>query len=121
MKNKNIFQSIRCAANGIAECYKSERNFMEYTAIALFVLMLNILLHCAVWEYIVFFALVTAAFSAEFLNTAIERVIDTYDNTISEKNRFIKDAAAGGVLVIALAFFASEAVILVPKALALIK
>ena len=121
MKNKNIFQSIRCGTHGIAECYKSERNFMEYTAIALFVLTLNILLHCAVWEYIVFFALVTAAFSAEFLNTAIERVIDTYDNTISEKNRFIKDAAAGGVLVIALAFFASETVILVPKALALIK
>ena len=89
MKNKNIFQSIRCAAHGIAECYKNERNFMEYTAIALFMLILNILLRCAVWEYIVFFALVTATFSAEFLNTAIERVIDTYDNTISEKNRFI--------------------------------
>ena len=121
MKNKNIFQSIRCAARGIVECYRSERNFMEYTAIALFMLIFNILLHCAVWEYIAFFALVTAAFSAEFLNTAIERVIDTYDNTINEKNRFIKDAAAGGVLIISAAFFAAEALILIPKAAALIK
>lgn len=121
MKNRNIFQSIRCAAHGIAECYKTERNFMEYTAIALFMLMFNILLHCALWEYIVFVALVTAAFSAEFINTAIERVIDTYDNTISEKNRFIKDAAAGGVLIISAAFFVSEALILLPKAFALIK
>ena len=121
MKNKNIFQSIRCAAHGIAECYKNERNFMEYTAIALFMLMLNILLGCAVWEYVVFVALVTAAFSAEFFNTAIERVIDTYDNTISEKNRFIKDAAAGGVLAIGFAFFVTEAIILIPKAVELIK
>ena len=121
MKNKNIFQSIRCAAHGIAECYKNERNFMEYTAIALFFLIFNILLHCAIWEYIVFVALVTAAFSAEFLNTAIERVIDTYDNNINEKNRFIKDAAAGGVLTISAAFFLTEAIILIPKALTLIK
>ncbi len=121
MKNKNIFQSIRCAAHGIAECYRTERNFMEYTAIALVMLTLNILLKCAVWEYIVFITLVTAAFSAEFLNTAIERVIDTYDNTISEKNRFIKDAAAGGVLIIAAAFFTAEALILIPKALELLK
>ena len=121
MKNKNIFQSIRCAAHGIAECYKTERNFGEYTLIALFMLALNILLHCAVWEYIVFVALVMGVFSAEFMNTAIERVIDTYDNTINEKNRFIKDAAAGGVLILSAAFFVSEALILIPKAMELLK
>ena len=120
-KNKNIFQSIRCAANGIKECYKTERNFGEYTIIAAFMLFLNIILKCAVWEYIVFMALVMGVFSAEFLNTAIERVIDTYDNTISEKNRFIKDTAAGGVLILSIAFFVSEALILIPKAVALLK
>ena len=121
MKNKNILQSVKCAAHGIAECYKTERNFGEYTIIAACMLLLNIILKCAVWEYIVFITLVMAVFSAEFLNTAIERVIDTYDNTISEKNRFIKDTAAGGVLILSIAFFTSEALILIPKAVELLK
>ena len=33
MKNKNIFQSMRCAFQGMQTAWKEERNFREYTAI----------------------------------------------------------------------------------------
>lgn len=115
MKNKNILQSIRCAARGICACYREERNFRDYTVIALFFLILNIVCSAVLWEYIVFFSLVAGAFSAEFLNTAIERLIDSYDGEINEANKFIKDAAAAGVLAFGIAFFLAEALILIPK------
>lgn len=115
MKNKNILQSIRCAARGMCACFRAERNFRDYTVIALVFLIFNIILSAELWEYIVFFSLVAGAFSAEYLNTAIERLIDSYDGTISEANKFIKDAAAAGVLSFGLAFFLAEGLILVPK------
>lgn len=115
MKNKNIFQSIKCAARGIRCCFIQERNFREYTIIAIVFLVFNILLSSCMWEYIVFTILVCAVFSAEFLNTAIERLIDEYCGDINEKNKFIKDAAAGGVLAMAIAFFIAEGLILIPK------
>lgn len=118
MKNKNILQSIRCAARGIVNCYKQERNFGEYTVIALIFLIFNVLLSSELWEYIVYFSLIAAAFSAEFLNTAIERIIDDYDGSINEKNKFIKDAAAASVLVVSAAFFFAEGLILIPKLIA---
>lgn len=115
MKNKNIWQSVKCAARGIVSCFKEERNFWEYTVIAGIFLVFNVLLAAKVWEYIVFLSLVSAAFSAEFINTAIERIIDKSGNEINDQNKFIKDAAAAGVLVISSAFFISEALILIPK------
>lgn len=121
MKNKNIIESIKCAIKGVKACYKEERNFREYTIIAAVFLIFNILLSARVWEYIVFFSLVAGAFSAEFINTAIERMIDKIDIEITEQNKFIKDAAAAGVLVISSAFFLSEAIILIPKLIAEIK
>lgn len=115
MKNKNILQSIKCASHGIIDCFRHERNFSEYALIALIFLIFNILLSVRTWEYIIFTVLVCAVFSAEFINTAIERLLDKCDSEISEENKFIKDAAAGGVLSMAIAFFIAEGLILIPK------
>ena len=120
-KNKNVLQSVKCASRGVKACYEEERNFRDYTIIASVFLFFNILLGSELWEYILFFSLAAGAFSAEFLNTAIERIIDTYFNEISETNRFIKDTAAAGVLIIGMAFFLSQALILIPKLMVLLK
>lgn len=115
MKNENIFQSIKCASRGIIDCFRRERNFREYTLIALMFLIFNILLSVRIWEYMVFAILVCAVFSAESINTAIERLVDKSGNEINEENKFIKDASAGGVLFVAIAFFITEGFILIPR------
>lgn len=115
MKNRNILQSIKCASRGIIDCFKHERNFREYTLIALMFLIFNILLSVSIWEYIVFAILICAVFSAEFINTAIERLVDKSSKEISDENKFIKDVSAGGVLSMAIAFFITEGLILIPK------
>ena len=115
MKNKNIFQSARCAFQGMKAAWKEERNFKEYTIIAAFFLIVNLLLHSSALEILTGFSLVCGAFSAEYLNTALERLLDSKFPEISEDNKFIKDTAAAAVLIVSAAFFISQGVILIPK------
>lgn len=117
MKNKNIFQSMRCAYQGMQAAWKEERNFREYTEIYAVFFLLNLLLGASVTEFLIGFGLVCGVFSAEYLNTALERLLDTKFPEISADNKFIKDTAAAGVFIISIAFFLSQAIILLPKLL----
>ena len=115
MKNKNIPQSIRCAFAGMKAAWQQERNFREYAAIYAVFALLDLLCGVSAVEFLIGFGLVCGVFAAEYLNTALERLIDTQHPEISADNRFIKDTAAAGVFILSIAFFLSQAVILLPK------
>ena len=115
MKNKNIFQSMRCAFQGMQTAWKEERNFREYTAIYSVFFFAGLMLGVSASEFLIGFALVCGVFAAEYLNTAIERLLDTKFPEISADNKFIKDTAAAGVFILSIAFFVSQAIILIPK------
>lgn len=115
MKNKNVFQSMRCAFQGMQAAWKEERNFREYTAIYSVFFFAGLMLGVSASEFLIGFALVCGVFAAEYLNTAIERLLDTKFPEISADNKFIKDTAAAGVFILSIAFFVSQAIILIPK------
>ncbi len=115
MKNKNIFQSMYCAFEGMKAAWKEERNFREYTAIYAAFFLMNLFLGASVMEILIGFSLVCGVFSAEYLNTALERLLDTRFPEISPDIKFIKDTAAAGVFVLSIAFFLSQGLILLPK------
>ena len=115
MKNKNIFQSMRCAFQGMQAAWKEERNFREYTVIYSVFFFAGLLLRVSAAEFLIGFSLVCGVFAAEYLNTALERLLDTNFPEISADNKFIKDTAAAGVFILSIAFFASQAIILIPK------
>ncbi|HRR76186.1 MAG TPA: diacylglycerol kinase [Ruminococcus sp.] len=120
MKNKNIFQSMHCAFQGMKAAWKEERNFREYTAIYSVFFFLGLILGVSLTEFLIGFALVCGVFSAEYLNTALERLLDTKFPEISADNKFIKDTAAAGVFILSIAFFISQGLILIPKLLEVI-
>ncbi len=112
MKNKNFFQSVKCALRGLADGFRAERNFKIYAVIALTFLALNIITGSGVYDYIILLTLTGAAFSAEYFNTALERLCD---KLCTEKNcdvKFIKDVAAGAVLAVGIAFFGAEGAVI---------
>lgn len=112
MKNKNFFQSVKRAAIGFVSGFRSERNFKVYTVIVLVFLALNIITGSGMYDYIIMLSLVCAAFSAEYFNTALERLCDSFCSKKDDDVKFIKDVAAGAVLAIGIAFFSAEGVIL---------
>lgn len=113
-KNKNFLQSIRCAVRGLCDGFRSERNFKIYCVIAGIFLAANIALGASRYEYCFFIILAAMVFLAEYVNTAIERIVDTMGSEEREDYRFIKDVAAGAVLISGIAFFAVEGILLLP-------
>lgn len=117
MKNRNFFQSVKCALRGMKSGFSSERNFKIYIGIAAVFTLLNILLKSGIYDYIVLIILVSSAFIAEYINTAIERICDRFCSERDNDIRFVKDVSAGAVLVAGFAFFIGEGIVLIPKIL----
>ena len=117
MKNKNFLQSVKCALKGMKSGFLSERNFKIYLCIAAFFLILNILLSANIYDYVILVILSCAVFSAEYLNTAIERMCDRFCDEKDKDIGFVKDVSAAAVLVNGIAFFTGEGIILISKIL----
>lgn len=112
MKNENLFQSIRCALNGIRDGFKRERNFKTYGIIAAITLLVNIGFKIELLGYALFVGATFVVFIAEMLNSAIEQVMDYSHSEINNQIKYIKDLAAGAVLLAGIMFFIIEAFII---------
>lgn len=117
MKNENFLQSVRCAAKGIISGFRSEKNFKIYICIAAVFLALNILTSSGMYDYIIFISLTCGVFAAEFINTAAERICDSFRPEKNKDVEFIKDVSAAAVLVMGIAFFTAEGAVLISNIL----
>ena len=118
MKNKSVLNSIVCAVKGLFSAIKTEKNFIFYFLNILITLPINFLMHFSATEHLIYTICVVGVFSAECLNTAIERICDSFINTYDEKVKTIKDISAGAVLCWGISFYIAEAVMLGGKFLA---
>lgn len=103
MKNKNFFKSFAHAADGIMASLREERNLRFHTAVGILVCVFASFYGTERIEWAILLVTIALVIFAELVNTAIER---TADAVTEEYNRYVKlakDAAAGAVLVTALA------------------
>lgn len=117
MKNRNFWQSLVCAFRGIASGFRTERNFRIYIGIALVFLALNILTSSGFYDYILLLALSCGVFAVEYINTAVERLCDSFCTEENRDVKFAKDVSASAVLVMGIAFFGTEGAVLVSNLL----
>ncbi len=108
MKNRTFLDSIKCALSGIRYGFKSEKNFKYYIIIALIFLIINIFCRIESYGYLVYITACVGVFSAEFINTSIEKLCDKLSSEISEDIKIIKDIAAAGVVIWGFLFFITE-------------
>lgn len=120
MKNKTFIDSIRCAFVGLRCALKTEKNFKYYFTIAIFFFIVNCISRVGSMGHVAFLIACGGVFSAEFINTSIERLADALTTEISEKIKVVKDIAATSVLIWGFVFFAIEAVILITRWIAMI-
>lgn len=117
MKNKSFVQSVMCAFRGIAGGLREERNLKIYIGIAAVILALNILTSSGLYDYILLLTLSCGVFAAEYINTAVERLCDSFCGEENRDVRFDKDVSAGAVLVMGIAFFGAEGAVLLSNIL----
>ena len=113
MKNKTFFDSVKCALRGYFAGIRTEKNFPIYFGLAAVFFVVNLLCGISFTEHIVYFGLVAGAFSAEFLNTAVEHLSNLISKEFDREIKLAKDIAAAGVLAWGLVFFGAEIAVVV--------
>ena len=114
-KNNTFLESVRCAIAGTAFGFRTEKNFRYYLGISTFFFIINCLCHISLTEHILLITCVGTAFSAEMLNTAIERLCDLLTQDEHPEIRRIKDLGAAGVLMEGHALFIMEGIFICRK------
>lgn len=101
-KSQNLIQSFRFALSGIARTIVTQRNMKIHVLSALFILLLGLIFPFdAISRSIVMLCIALVLFS-EVMNTAMEAIVDLYTGETHRLAQIAKDAAAGGVMLLAI-------------------
>ena len=98
-----FIKSFGYAARGVWYCIRHERNFRIHLGIAAYVLAFAPYFSLSRAEGAVLAVLMALVLCAEAVNTAVERTVDLASTERQPRARAAKDAAAGAVLLCALA------------------
>ncbi|MDP4186892.1 MAG: diacylglycerol kinase family protein [Bacteroidota bacterium] len=121
MNNTNKFsvrkqlRSFKYAFNGIKLLIKTEHNMQIHVVAAITAILLSLLLHISCTEWCMVFLAIALVMSCEGVNTVIEKITDKIYPEYSEQAKFIKDVAAGAVLISAIGALIIGLIIFLPK------
>lgn len=94
--------SQRFAWLGLFSIFREEPNFRIELLAAVIVIFLSILLQISLIKFLVLILTVASVLMAEIVNSIVERICDIYTSEHHVGIKFIKDVAAGGVLLMAI-------------------
>ncbi|AWO01768.1 diacylglycerol kinase [Chitinophaga alhagiae] len=112
---RNRLRSFRFAFNGILAFLRSEPNGRIHLAATAAVIALACWLRCTLTEWVLLTLVMALVWITEMLNTAIEKVMDHLSPERHPAVKWIKDVAAGAVLVAAIAAVVTGLLIFIPK------
>jgi len=102
---KQFFQAFAYAFVGIKESIKKGRNLKIHLSLALTVVFLGLFLGITRIEWLILILTITTVLAAEIFNSVLEDQCDLLkeENHLKyERTKFIRDASAGAVLILAL-------------------
>jgi diacylglycerol kinase len=117
MKNKKLTKSFKHAFDGIVASFKGERNMKIHFTIMVLVIISGLLFKISILEWIACIICFMCVIGSEVVNTSIETLVDLVSPEYNDKAKFIKDAAAGAVLIFAICSFVIGLLIFCPKIL----
>ena len=101
-KNKNFFEALKNALNGLKYAIKTQKDLKIQIFIAIIVIIMSILLKISKIEMIIITISIFLVIFAEVMNTAIEKTVDLVTQEYNEIAKIAKDVSAGAVLVLAI-------------------
>ena len=99
----SLVVSFRHAFRGWHHVFRTQKNAWIHSAVAAVVFVLGLWLHLPPRDWAVIILTTAVVFAAEFMNTAIETVIDLASPDTHPLAKIGKDVGAAAVLVAALA------------------
>jgi diacylglycerol kinase len=112
---KQRLKSFRYAGAGILAFIKKEHNARLHLAATIIVILMVLYYPVSRTEIIALVFVVALVWVTEMINTAIERTIDFITAAREPQIEFIKDVAAGAVLISSIGAAITGGVIFIPK------
>ncbi len=100
---KGFLAGFVCAFRGIVGSVRRGRNLRVELVIAVYALLLSAVTLTSPAQWAAVLAVIGLVLAAEIFNTALEALCDKVEKGRCDQIRFVKDAAAGAVLVCAIA------------------
>lgn len=114
-KKAPLYKSFGYAFEGIFNTIRRERNMQIHCMAAVLVVVFGFLLHISKQEWITCLILFGMVMGLECVNTAVEAVVDLATKERHPLAKKAKDAAAGAVLIAAIAAAIIGVMIFLPK------
>ncbi|MDX1315447.1 MAG: diacylglycerol kinase family protein [Eudoraea sp.] len=112
---KNRIKSVGFALRGAIVLIRTERSIKIQVVIALLVTAAGFYYDISTTEWILQTLAIALVLGIEGLNTAVEKIADYIQPQYDQKIGFIKDVAAGAVMLVALGAAIIGLIIYVPK------
>ncbi len=120
---RKAVKSLGYALAGIAHVLATERNFLLFLLGCVPVVMLGWVLKIGTSEWLILIATSGAFLTAEFINTSIERLVDTFDDYQKQLVgshyhlglKFTKDVSSAAVLMSLITVVAVVLIIFLPR------
>lgn len=113
--------SFQNALHGIAEAFRSHRNFRIHTILSLMAISGAFMLKITYTEFLIIIITIFFGLASEMINTSIESVTNLITKEWREDARIAKDVSAGMMLVVAVGAFIVAIIIFVPRIVAFFK
>ncbi|MBL7036757.1 diacylglycerol kinase family protein [Candidatus Microgenomates bacterium] len=114
-KKRNIISSFVFAFQGIRDGLKNEPNLKIHFALGLVAILLAWFLRFSHIEWAILILTIFLVITLEFINTVIEKIVDTLSPQITESARITKDISAAVVLIGAVASIVVGLFLFLPK------
>ncbi len=117
----SVLESFYHAFNGLALGFRRQRNVRIHSFLGLFVFALAFYLKVDPWQWTALIVAIGFVFFAEFVNTAIEHMVDIQANYRYHLSaRYAKDTAAAAVLLAAITAAIVGAIVFLPRLYSLV-
>lgn len=112
-----FLKAFKYAFHGLFIFFRSDPNGKLELCFATIAIATGFILHISVQEWLVIILCITMVISLEMINASIEKLCDMVEPAIHPTIKFIKDIAAGAVLLSAVASLTIGLIIFLPKIL----
>jgi diacylglycerol kinase (ATP) len=116
---KKLIRSFGYAFKGLAYATKTQLNFRVHLVVAVLACFMGYALQISAGEWLWIVACIAVVVMAELFNTALEFLVDLVSPDYNELAGYVKDIAAGAVVVAAAFAVIEGLIIFLPKILAL--
>ena len=112
---RKAIRSFKYAGMGIYSLFRYENNARIHFIACILVVIAGVIVHISATEWCILVVLIGLVWSAEAMNTAIEKLADVVSPEYNPGIKDVKDLAAAGVLILAISAVIAGAIIFVPK------